>query len=377
MAKNFKDAMRKRRENSAQQTQAETPTPERELELPHENLNQQELKVNRSEQEPAGQIIRVPIDDVYALEQVRPEEDFEEETIEGMKQTYDEVGILTPPRCFPRDKRGYRIWMGETRWRSAKARGDKFIDIYVGPPPKNEAKRIYGQLIENLHQSGLKPLATAIQLQALRDVHGETQDSIARRLGKPKALISKYFRLAAAPAVVISLLKDNITKDIDLVYTLCQINDLSPDSVEKLAKLARDGRLTRQTAIKELNVLKGRPEKGTQLPAKSGNESTGKAGNTTEQLSGVSTGTGSGVSPTSQDLQQSQTEDGQQRAIEKGENVSFPAKVTRVLVKFEESEGYLLTDKVPEEFGQLWVELPIGEMCVDATDISILGIKEV
>jgi ParB family chromosome partitioning protein len=377
MAKNFKDAMRIRRENSAQQTQAETPTPERELELPHENLNQQELKVNRSEQEPAGQIIRVPIDDVYALEQVRPEEDFEEETIEGMKQTYDEVGILTPPRCFPRDKRGYRIWMGETRWRSAKARGDKFIDIYVGPPPKNEAKRIYGQLIENLHQSGLKPLATAIQLQALRDVHGETQDSIARRLGKPKALISKYFRLAAAPAVVISLLKDNITKDIDLVYTLCQINDLSPDSVEKLAKLARDGRLTRQTAIKELNVLKDRPEKGTQLPAKSGNESTGKAGNTTEQLSGVPAGTGNGAYPASQDLQQPQTEDRQKRSVEKGENASLSVKVTRVLVKFEESEGYLLTDKVPEEFGQVWVELPIGEMCVDATDISILGIKEV
>lgn len=374
MAKNFKDAMRKRRENSALQTQAETSTPERELELPHENLNQQELKVNRPEQEPAGQIIRVPIDEVYALAQVRPEEDFEEVVIDGMKQTYVDFGILSPPRCFPRDKRGYRIWMGETRWRSAKAKGDTFIDIYVGPPPENEKKRIYGQLIENLHQSGLKPLATAMQLQALRDVHGETQEGMARILGKPKAFISKHMRLIDAPPAVIALLKDKVTKDVDLAYTLCQINDVNPDSVEKLTKMVRDGKLTRQAAIKELNVLKGRPQKGTQQP---GNSETGKAGNTTEQLSGVPAGSGSTGTPPPQVTQQSREGGREQLSAEQAGKASSPAKVTRVLVKFEESEGFLLTDRVPEEFGQLWVELPIGEMCVDATDISILGIKEV
>lgn len=374
MAKNFKDAMRKRRENSALQTQAETSTPERELELPHENLNQQELKVNRPEQEPAGQIIRVPIDEVYALAQVRPEEDFEEVVIDGMKQTYVDFGILSPPRCFPRDKRGYRIWMGETRWRSAKAKGDTFIDIYVGPPPENEKKRIYGQLIENLHQSGLKPLATAMQLQALRDVHGETQEGMARILGKPKAFISKHMRLIDAPPAVIALLKDKVTKDVDLAYTLCQINDVNPDSVEKLTKMVRDGKLTRQAAIKELNVLKGRPQKGPQQP---GNSGTGKAGNTTEHLSGVPTGSGSAGTPPPQVTQQSREDDHEQLSAEQAEKASLPAKVTRVLVKFEESEGFLLTDRIPEEFGQLWVELPIGEMCVDATDISILGIKEV
>lgn len=374
MAKNFKDAMRKRRENSALQTQVETSTPERELELPHENLNQQELKVNRPEQEPAGQIIRVPIDEVYALAQVRPEEDFEEVVIDGMKQTYVDFGILSPPRCFPRDKRGYRIWMGETRWRSAKAKGDSFIDIYVGPPPENEKKRIYGQLIENLHQSGLKPLATAMQLQALRDVHGETQEGMARILGKPKAFISKHMRLIDAPPAVIALLKDKVTKDVDLAYTLCQINDVNPDSVEKLTKMVRDGKLTRQAAIKELNVLKGRPQKGTQQP---GNSETGKAGNTTEQLSGVPAVSGSTGTPQPQVTQQSREGGREQLSAEQAGKASSPAKVTRVLVKFEDCEGFLLTDRVPEEFGQLWVELPIGEMCVDATDISILGIKEV
>ncbi|WP_199634975.1 ParB/RepB/Spo0J family partition protein (plasmid) [Serratia sp. PAMC26656] len=384
MAKNFKAHMREKREKTVvPQTTVETPVQERELALPHENLNQQELKVNRTQQEePAGQVIRVGIDEVYAIEQVRPEEDFEEETIEGMKQTYDGFGILSPPRCFPRDKRGYRIWMGETRWRSAKARGDKYIDIYVGPPPKSDKERIIGQLIENLHQSGLKPLATAIQLQVLRDVHGVTQEAMAKILGKPKTFISKHMRLIEAPASVIALLKDKVTKDVDLAYTLCQINDINPDSVDKLAKLVRDGKLTRQAAIKELNILKDKPPKKEPpvLPTESKTAGTALTGDSnsseTSQLkpepqSSVSdSGIANGVTP-------SPAGQTGQPAAGGTDYEARKLKVARVLVKFEDSEGYLVTDKIPDEFGQVWVELPIGTMCIDAADISILGIKVV
>ncbi|AGO57676.1 chromosome partitioning protein ParB (plasmid) [Serratia plymuthica 4Rx13] len=385
MAKNFKAQMREKREKTVvPQTTVETPAQDRELALPHENLNQQELKVNRMQEEPAGQIIRVGIDEVYAIEQVRPEEDFDEETIDGMKQTYGYVGILTPPRCFPKDKRGYRIWMGETRWRSAKAKGDLYIDIYVGTPPENDKKRIYGQLIENLHQSGLKPLATAIQLQALRDVHGETQEAMSRILGKPKAFISKHMRLIDAPAAVIALLRDKVTKDVDLVYTLCQINDINPDSVDKLAKLVRDGKLTRQAAIKELNVLKDKPPKkeppvpptesetaGTALTGDSNSSETSQLKPEPEPQSVASdSGIANGVTP-------SPAGQTGQPAAGGTDIEARKLKVARVLVKFEDSEGYLVTDKIPDEFGQVWVELPIGTMCIDAADISILGIKVV
>ncbi|MFA1240844.1 ParB/RepB/Spo0J family partition protein [Serratia odorifera] len=384
MAKNFKAAMRKKREGAAvPQQQAETVVHERELELPQNDLQQSELKVNRPADEPAGQIIRVGIDEVYAEEQVRPEEDFEEETIEGMSQSYDEFGILTPPRCLPRDKRGYRIWMGETRWRSAKRHGDQFIDIYVGLPPENDTKRIYGQLIENIHQSGLKPLATAIQLKNLRDEHGETQEKIARRLGMPKALVSKYLRLVNAPEPVIALLKDKVTKDVDLVYTLCQINDINPQSVEKLATMARTGKLTRQTAIKELNVLKGKPDKNKKPPEPpsgqvSDGTTDGKPLGVENQSSETTIITSS--SAAADDVLRAGAE-GTQQLTESADhtpagNIQAP-KVPRIVVKFEDSEGYLLTEQIPEEFGQVWVELSVGTICVDAADISILGIKEV
>ncbi|MDX7527004.1 chromosome partitioning protein ParB, partial [Enterobacter hormaechei] len=74
----------------------------------------------RPDIEPDGQIIRVDINLVYAEEQVRPEEDFEEDIIDGMADTFETIGMLTPPRCYPRDRRGYQIWLGETRVRTAR-----------------------------------------------------------------------------------------------------------------------------------------------------------------------------------------------------------------------------------------------------------------
>lgn len=94
--------------------------------------------IARPDIEPDGQIIRVDINLVYAEEQVRPEEDFEEDIIDGMSDTFETIGMLTPPRCYPRDRRGYQIWLGETRVRTARKRGDTHIDIYVGKPPRKE-----------------------------------------------------------------------------------------------------------------------------------------------------------------------------------------------------------------------------------------------
>lgn len=44
--------------------------------------------IARPDIEPDGQIIRVDINLVYAEEQVRPEEDFEEDIIDGMSDTW-------------------------------------------------------------------------------------------------------------------------------------------------------------------------------------------------------------------------------------------------------------------------------------------------
>jgi ParB family chromosome partitioning protein len=162
--------------------------------------------IARPDIEPDGQIIRVDINLVYAEEQVRPEEDFDEEVIEGMSDTFETIGMLTPPRCYPRDRRGYQIWLGETRVRTARKRGDTHIDIYVGKPPRERKERIIGQLIENLQQSGLKPLATAKSFYELKHQFNMTGEQIAKTMGKPTSFVSKHLRLIDAPENVTALL---------------------------------------------------------------------------------------------------------------------------------------------------------------------------
>lgn len=397
MAKGFKNQLQKQKDQRQQAASMPEVAPasglqEREVMLPTEQLNHSVLQdVSRAELEPNGQIIRVPIDDVYAVKQVRPEEDFEAATIDGMANSFDEVGILSPPRCYPRDKRGYRILFGETRWRSEKKRGEKYIDIYVGPPPKDDRDRIISQLSENIHQSGLKPLATANNMHELKTTWNMSQAEIAKVLGKPQTYVSKHMRLLDAPEVVKSLLKDKVTKDLDMVYTLSQISDINPHRAEKMVELLRDGKLTRMSAIKELNLLKGKPAVPPKSPEKDeqgSNERQG-AGETTGVSVGISELARAATVTTDRDEQQP---DSVKRDHHTGEEQIAPRQATaltaaptvtpavttqRIMIMVDGEEGYLLTDKMPDEFGLVWIKLEIGEVCIEAKDVAVLGIKEV
>jgi ParB family chromosome partitioning protein len=283
--------------------------------------------------EPAGQIIRVSVDDVYVEEQVRPEEDFEDDVIDGMVDSYESVGMLTPPRCFPRDKKGYRIWLGETRWRSAKKRGDQFIDVYVGIPPESDKKRIIGQLIENLQQSGLKPLATAVQFLKLKTDHGMTGEQIAKTVGKTTAFVSKHLRLVDAPANVTALLRDKVTSDVDLAYTLTQLSEVAPETADKLVEEARKKGITRTQVKAALDAEKGR-DKISHAKSKTKKTSVRK--------------------------------DQPQQAVS-GDWL--------VVVEFEGQEGTILTGRAPEENGDIWVKAEIGEITVEPGSMRVKGLR--
>ena len=291
--------------------------------------------IARPDIEPEGQIVRVDIDLVYAEEQVRPEEDFEEEVLDGMSNTYDSVGMLTPPRCYPRDKRGYQIWMGETRVRTARKRGERFIDIYVGKPPKDRKERIIGQLIENLQQSGLKPLATAKSFYELKQQFGMTGEEIAKTMGKPTSFVSKHLRLINAPENVASLLRDKVTSDVDLAYTLIQISEQAPEEANKLVAAARETGISRAQVksvldgVKQKNVTNISHAKSKSLSKKQDKQS----GHDKKPLN------------------------------------------WQVKVEFDGQEGIILTDREPEEDGYIWVKVEIGEVSVEASSLRVKGLQ--
>ncbi|WP_145574501.1 ParB/RepB/Spo0J family partition protein [Yersinia mollaretii] len=380
MAKNFKKQLEAR--NQVKPQAAVVPgiqdnLLEREPAAPQSPNTGQSLlsQLSRPELAPSGQIIRVRLDEVYSIEQVRPEEDFEEETLKGMEETYDEVGILTPPRVFPRDKNGYKIWFGETRIRSARRHGDEYIDVYVGLPPKNDKVRLLGQLIENLHQSGLKPLAAANAMLELKTNWGMNGEQIAKSLGKPVSFVSKHMRLCDAPAVIRDLLKDKITGDVDLVYTLCQIHDRSPEIAEQLAQTARTKTLTRQAAKAELGKLKN-PKTPADTEKLNKPTENNQSVVTKEQTSPKNELT---ILPTTQGNEAGNTSINEIKPLDAKTSSSAAAvsqKENRLIVRVDGQIGYLLINKMAEEYGQVWVKLEIGELCVEAKSVALVGIKE-
>lgn len=319
--------------------------------------------------EPEGQIVRVRADEIYEVEQVRPEDDFDDEVISGMVESFGEFGNLTPPRCFPKDRKGYRVWFGATRIRSMKKRGDEFIDIYVGRPPRDEKQRIMGQLIENLQQSGLKPLATALAFEQLKTEFNMTGEEIARSLGKPTAFVSKHMRIGAAPEKIKALLKNKTISDVDLAYTLIQVDSIDSEAADRLIEKHNSGSLLSRAQVKkELDKLKGRKISRA-------------------KLSPPGKGTSSALEPEISHAKSS-PEDSEPSTVQFSGNTAALTRDDRdehhvhseqhqliPVVSLNGTEGTIMLHKKPETFGFVWVHTENGEIYAPASDVVFLGLR--
>lgn len=321
-------------------------------------------EIARPSLETEGQIVRVRADEIYELEQVRPEEDFDDAIISGMVDSMQDFGTLSPPRCFPRDKKGYRVWLGATRVRSMKKRGDEFIEIYIGKPPKTEKERILGQLIENLQQSGLKPLATAVSFAQLKEAFGMSGEQIAKAVGKPTAFVSKHMRIESAPDKIKKLLRSKAISDVDLIYSLIQLNELNESAADALITQANAGQtLTRAQVKIKLDELRGRKknvptEPASTVPeishAKSEGGDTGHNGGSSQEA----------IPPFPADPE-----------IRPEPVKSKPKTALLPVYSFEGQECNLMLDKSPDDFGMVWIKTIDGEMHVPASEILLLGVR--
>lgn len=323
--------------------------------------------------EPEGQIVRVRADEIYEVEQVRPEDDFDEEIISGMVDSFSEFGNLTPPRCFPKDRKGYRVWFGATRIRSMKKRGDEFIDIYVGRPPKDEKQRIMGQLIENLQQSGLKPLATALAFEQLKTDFNMTGEEIARSLGKPTAFVSKHIRIGSAPEKIKALLKNKSVSDVDLAYTLIQIDSIDAGAADRLIERHKAGNtLTRAQVKKELDRLKGRDV--SKVSSKISHAKT--SSDTEKPLSETDKVISHAKSSLSEHENNSLGGPAENSLTESGSKGLQPVSRQLVpIVSFNGDEAAIMLQKTPDEFGWIWIKNAEGELYVLASDVEFLGLR--
>ncbi|HTJ39751.1 MAG TPA: ParB/RepB/Spo0J family partition protein [Dactylosporangium sp.] len=134
----------------------------------------------------------------------QPRQVFDEEAIEELKTSIQEVGFLQP--IVVRELREadgekqYELVMGERRWRAAQALGRDVIPAIVRETRDDAMLR--DALLENIHRANLNPLEEAAAYQQLLDEFGATHEELARRIGRSRPQISNTIRLLNLPAPV-------------------------------------------------------------------------------------------------------------------------------------------------------------------------------
>jgi ParB family chromosome partitioning protein len=134
----------------------------------------------------------------------QPRQVFDEDAIEELKTSIEEVGFLQPIVVRElRDSVGekqYELVMGERRWRAAQALGREAIPAIVRETRDDAMLR--DALLENIHRANLNPLEEAAAYQQLLDEFGATHEELARRIGRSRPQISNTIRLLNLPAPV-------------------------------------------------------------------------------------------------------------------------------------------------------------------------------
>jgi len=127
---------------------------------------------------------------------LQPRLKFSQDSIDELSRSIKESGVLQPIIVSPEGD-GYRIIVGERRWRAAQRIGLKKIPVLIRT--MSNEKQLEASLVENLHREDLNPLEIALAYQKLIQKLDHTQEEIAQKVGKDRSSVTNYLRLLRLP----------------------------------------------------------------------------------------------------------------------------------------------------------------------------------
>jgi ParB family chromosome partitioning protein len=148
---------------------------------------------------PGARFAEIPVGSIVPNPK-QPRAVFDDEMLEELKISIQEVGFLQPivVREMGQDK--YELVMGERRWRAAQAIEREHIPAIIRDTRDDAMLR--DALLENIHRAQLNPLEEAAAYQQLLEEFGATHDELARKIGRSRPQISNTIRLLNLPAQV-------------------------------------------------------------------------------------------------------------------------------------------------------------------------------
>lgn len=172
-------------------------------------------------------------------------------------------GVISPVACAF-DGKDYRLIAGWRRTTMAIAAELPLIPMHVISVESEDHIRVL-QMLENMNRSDMSPADVADGVWDLYDgAAGGSVAIVAEMLCKSKSFVSKMLMLAApgrSHATARKLMSQDKLYDVEMAYTLCQIEALSP--VEAEAAATNIAGETRQTLRSRYTRLKAESEKPT------------------------------------------------------------------------------------------------------------------
>lgn len=129
----------------------------------------------------------------------QPRKKFNEESLEQLANSIRDHGVLQPllVREAPDNAGHYEIIAGERRWRAAQMAQLHDVPIIVLELDELDAFKI--ALIENLQREDLDPIDEALGYQKLLEDYDQTQEELAKAVGKSRPHITNMVRLLGLP----------------------------------------------------------------------------------------------------------------------------------------------------------------------------------
>ncbi len=138
----------------------------------------------------------------------QPRHYFDPEELQALTQSIRENGILMPilVRRMADDQNSFEIVAGERRWRAAQAA--QLYEVPIIVKELNDSQALEVALIENVQRQDLTPLEEAEGYRRLMEEFANTQEDLARAVGKSRSHVANIMRLLGLPEGVKTLLQD-------------------------------------------------------------------------------------------------------------------------------------------------------------------------
>jgi ParB family chromosome partitioning protein len=184
----------------------------------------------------------------------QPRLKFNPESIEELAQSIKSSGLIHPLIVAPEGD-GFKIIVGERRWRAAQKIGLKKIPVLIRTIPKEQELEV--SLIENLQREELNPIEIAHAYQKMIQELHHTQQQIAEKVGKDRTSVTNYLRLLKLPEEIQGELAEN---NISMGHARAILALKDPEQQKHICHLIIQKNLSVREVEKMINRIREKPK---------------------------------------------------------------------------------------------------------------------